>query len=183
MNSDQLLNRLVVAAITIFATVSLLMAAFIVREIWLQQRAAELSATLQVNIEELEQTTEELQTTVSEIQSTTDAPQEAEELAELLELVDEQLTSIGETISAEDEDAALSARQTQTETLPILGETVPLAEEGSVEVTGAVRLIADQVFTIFAVLTGIAAVAIAVLLGVALRVQDSRPAVPKENGS
>jgi hypothetical protein len=33
---------------------------------------------------------------------------------------------------------------------------------------------ADQVFTIFAVLTGIAAIAIALLLAMALRVQDNR---------
>ena len=48
---DEYLNRLVVAALTVFVVVSLLLAAFVAREIWLQQRVVELSTDLQTNLE------------------------------------------------------------------------------------------------------------------------------------
>lgn len=172
MNSDpdQILNRLVVTALTVFIAASLLMTAFVFREIWLQQRLAALNATLQVNLEELEQTTEEIQTTVSEIEATSSESQETQELVQLLETVDEQLATIGENI-----DEASTVRETETETSTVEAEAAePLA---------MTRRQADQVFTIFALLTGIAAIAIAVLLGMALRVQDSRIRIQQENGS
>lgn len=171
MNSDPdpILNRLVVTALTVFIAISLLLTAFIFREMWLQQRLAALNASLQVNIEELGQTTEEIQATVSEIEATTVKSQEAQELTQLLETVDEQLATIGESI-----DEASTVRETEMETAAGGGEVAEL-----VTVT---RRQADQVFTIFAVLTGIAAIAVAVLLGMALRVQGSRTIDQRENG-
>lgn len=172
MNSDpdQILNRLVVTALTVFIAISLLLTAFIFREIWLQQRLAALNASLQVNLEELEQTTEEIQATVSEIETNKVESQEAQELTQLLETVDEQLATIGESI-----DEASTVRETEIETTAG-GEEVA-------ELVPVTRRQADQVFTIFAVLTGIVAIVIAVLLGIALRVQDARVRIQPENGS
>lgn len=164
---DQLLNRLVVAAVTVFVTVTLLLTAFILREIWLQQRVAELSTNLQVNLEELEQTTEEIQATVSEMQSTTDESQDTQELTELLETVDEQLATIGESV-----DEASTVLEAEVE--------LAAEESNAVEPVTVTRQQADQVFTIFAVLTGVAAISIAALLGLAMRVQDSLPVVQRE---
>ncbi len=167
---DQLLNRLVVAAVTVFVTVSLLLTAFILREIWLQQRVAELSTNLQVNLEELEQTTEEIQATVSEMQATTEESQDTQELAELLETVDEQLATIGESV-----DEASTVLEADVE--------VVAADSDDLEPVTVTRKQADQVFTIFAVLTGVAAISIAALLGLAMRVQERYPALQRENGS
>lgn len=167
---DQLLNQLVVAAVTVFVTVSLLLTAFILREIWLQQRVAELSTNLQVNLEELEQTTEEIQATVSEMQATADEAQDTQELAELLETVDEQLATIGESV-----DEAATVLEADVEFLGSEGDDV--------EPVTVTRRQADQVFTIFAVLTGVAAISIAAFLGFAMRVQERYPAPQRENGS
>lgn len=164
-DSDQYLNRLVVAALTVFVVVSLLLAAFIGREIWLQQRIVGLSSSLQTNLEELEQTTEEIQIKVSALETTTErAPEtkEWENVNDLLEDVDQQLVSIGETI----DDVAIANEDA-------IAISVVVEDTGS-EPTTSARVYADQVFTIFAVLTGIAAIAIALLLGMALRVKDNR---------
>ena len=166
MNSDpdQILHRLVVAALTVFVVVSLLLAAFVAREIWLQERIVGLSSSLQTNLDELEETTEEIQDKMSEIETTTEhAPevQEWDNVNDLLEDVDQQLESIGDNI---DEVAVASEAEID----------ISAVESEEVEAEGAMRAQADQVFTIFAVLTGVAAIAIALLLGMALRVQDNR---------
>lgn len=168
MNSDpdQYLHRLVVAALTVFVAVCLLLASFIAREIWLQQRMIGLSSSLQTNLEELEQTTEEIQSKVSELEATTEnAPQIQEEWGDvnaLLEDVDQQLESIGETI----DDVAVVSEETI--------DIAAVVEDEEVANIGVVRAQADQLFTIFAVLTGLAAIAIALLLGMAMRVRDER---------
>jgi hypothetical protein len=167
MNSDpdQLLHRLVVAALTVFVVVSLLLAAFVAREMWLQQRMVGLSSSLQTNLEELEETTEEIQSKVSEIDTAAESVPDAQELDDmndLLEDVDQQL----ESIEANIDDVTTSGEEESANT-PAEHET----DEGTM------RAQADQVFTIFAVLTGIAAIAIALLLGVAMRVQDNRSLV------
>lgn len=172
---DHYLNRLVVAALTVFVVVCLLLAAFVAREIWLQQRVVELSSSLQINLEELEQTTEDIQTKMSELEQTTESAPEAQEwdnVNELLDDVDQQLESIEETI----DDVAVVSNDEIT-IAPVVAAEATQAEgdEGEKAAhTGAMRAQADQVFTIFAVLTGIAAIAIALLLGMALRVQDDR---------
>lgn len=164
MNSDpdQLLNRFVVASLTVFVTVNLLLAAFVFREIWLQQAMAELSTELQSNLDELKETTEAIQSDLSEIRTTTDLTQPVETLDEvsgLLTDVDEQLASIEQEID---------------QVTTILD---PEADEPSVESRNPVRSPviqdhADRVFTIFVVLTGLAGIAIAFLLNLALRVRD-----------
>jgi hypothetical protein len=130
----------------------------------LQQRIMGLSSSLQTNLEELEETTEEIQSKVSEIETTENAPeaQELDNMNDLLEDVDQQLESIEgniDDVATAGEEGAVSA---------------PAQSEGDEE---PVRAQADQVFTIFAVLTGIAAIAIALLLGMAMRVQDNRSSV------
>jgi len=166
MNSDpdHLLHRLVVAALTTFVVVSLLLAAFVTREIWLQQRIVGLSSSLQTNLEELEETTEEIQDKMSELETTTEtAPeiQEWDDVNDLLEDVDQQLESIEETM----DDVAVANEE-------VIDSSA--VESTQAEAEGSVRTHADQVFTIFAVLTGLAAIVIAVLLGMALRVHDTR---------
>ncbi len=164
MNSDpdQFLNRLVVATLTVFVTVSLLLAAFIVREIWLQQRIALLSVNLQDNLADLTETAEEMQSDLSEIRTTTDGGQQLESLGEVTKLLtdfDEQLESIEEeiykvTTILDDESTAATNDH---------AESAPVADR------------ADRVFTIFAVLTSITGIVIAIFLGMATRVQTRLP--------
>jgi hypothetical protein len=154
-DSDHSLNRLVVAALTIFVTVSLLLAAFVVREIWLQQRIVDLSANLEDNIANLEETTEEIQSGLSETQATTNTVQQSAELAKVTELLSdasEQLDSIGEEIN-------------EVATILEPEPAAPTPTNPEDEVAPPVQDRADQVFTIFAMLVGIAGVAIAILLG------------------
>lgn len=168
---DQFLNKLVVAALTTFVVVCLLLAAFVTREIWLQERIVGLSSSLQTNLEELEQTTEVIQSKMQEMEETAEsapAPQEWDNMNELLEDVDQQLSSIEETI----DDVAVTSEAT----IELAPSEQTLADE-EVEKTTFIRAQADQIFTIFAVLIGIAAIAIAILLGLAMRVQDNRMVV------
>ncbi len=163
-DSDRLLHRLVVAALTTFVVVSLLLAAFVTREIWLQQRIVGLSSSLQTNLEELEETTEEIQSKMSELGTNTEvAPktQEWDNVNDLLEDVDQKLETIGETI----DDVSVASEEKID---------IATAESKEVAAEGSMRSQADQVFTIFAVLTGIAAIVIAIFLGMAMRVQDTR---------
>jgi hypothetical protein len=158
---DRFLYRLVVAAVTIFVTVSLLLAAFVVREIWIQQQIVDLSANLQDNLAGLEETTEVLQNELSEIEANIDDPQALENLdkvAELLTDADQQLGVI------EEEIGEVTSLLEVEPVLPVLDAT----EE---DANTALQDRADQVFTIFAVLTGIAGIAIALLLGVAVYAQ------------
>lgn len=174
---DQYLNRLVVAALTVFVVVSLMLAAFVARQIWLQQRVVELSSSLQTNLEELEQTTEEIQSKMSELESPTVLTPEAQDWDDvntLLEDVDQQLESIGETI----DDVAVASEE-ELGVAPLIAsedEAAGSADEAG-QNSSALRTQADQVFTIFAVLTGIAAIAISILLAMALRAQENRQSV------
>jgi hypothetical protein len=154
---DHLLHRLVVAALTVFVTVSLLLAAFVFRELWLQQRIADLSANLEVNIADLEETTGVIQSEISEISANSDdapATKDLDKVAELLTDADAQLETIGEEI---DQVNSLL----EPEPAPLFAEPA-IIDEGP-----APQDRADQVFTIFAVITGFAGIAIALLLGLA----------------
>lgn len=164
MNSDpdQLLNRFVVAALTLFVTVNLLLAAFVFREIWLQQAMADLSTELQSNLDELKETTEAIQSDLSEIRTTTDITPPVETLDEvsgLLTDVDEQLTTIEQEID-------------QVTTILEPEADAPSEESSNGARSPAIQDHADRVFTIFVVLTGVAGIAIAFLLNLALRVRD-----------
>lgn len=171
---DQFLNKLVVAALTTFVVVCLLLGAFVGREIWLQQRIVGLSTSLQTNLEELEQTTEVIQNKMQEMEETSEsapAPQEWDNVNELLEDVDQQLSSIEETI----DDVAVTS-EAKIDLTTDLATTEAATEEEEDAKPTFIRAQADQIFTIFAVLIGIAAIAIAILLGMAMRVQDKRMA-------
>ena len=159
---DQFLNRLVVAALTVFITVSLLLAALVFREIWLQQRIADLSTALQDNIEDLGQTTDEIQSELSVIQTITDTAQQSENL----ETVTGLLTDANEQLESIEEDIG------QVSTI-LEGETEPrVAATQEAEQVAPAQDRADQVFTFFVLLVSIAAVVIAILLAMALRVQQ-----------
>ena len=223
MNSDpdQLLNRLVVAALTLFGVVSLLLAAFVFREIWLQQRIVGLSSDLQVNIEDLAQITEEIQSEMSESRTTEADVEEGKDwgnVTELLENVDQQLDSIGENIdevaTVRDPESGIAASEPVTGDMTTADSITSDSETGGTttddtatddtatddtevgesdtnesaaahseqnQAEGIMGAQAGQVFTIFTVLISLAAIAIAVLLGKAMRVQEN--ASLDENGS
>ncbi len=160
---DQLLNRFVVAALTVFVTVSLLLVAFVCRELWLQQRITNLSTSLQVNLADLEATTEEIQNEISEMDTITNTAQKAENLSEVVELLtdaNEQLDSIGEDVNTV--ATILDPEAADPPTTTAVTEVLPTVQDR-----------ADQVFTIFAILISIAGVVIAILLALAVRVQQS----------
>jgi len=163
---DKFLNQLVVAALTIFVIVIALFAAFVLRHLWLQQRVAELSSEVQTNLENLEEVTNEIERELAEIQEIsgeTQSEENWEEITEALVDVDEQLDSLGEDL---DEVAEVLEPQTDPAELPIEEEFVPDDEQRR-----ALQDQIDQVFTIFAILIALASIAIAVLLGLAVRIQ------------
>jgi cell division protein FtsB len=191
MNSDpdRILNQLVVMALTVFVTVSLLLAALVAREIWLQQQIVDLSVNLQASLEDLGDTTVEIQSELSELRTTVDDEQKVEnldEVAKLLTNVDQHLGTIEEGIA---EVAAGLDGELEIAVDPAEGGVAPIdiePEPGEPEVVTAppteghealrvMRDRADQTFTIFALLIGVAAVVIAVLLGIAIRVQERYP--------
>jgi hypothetical protein len=100
-----------------------------------------------------------------EIRTTPGSPQNVEnweEITEVLDNVDEHLNSLEEDLS--EVTLALEAESNSEPTLPDTGEQ-PQTNPDQV----------DQVFTIFTVLVGIASIAIAILLSMALRVQQNNP--------
>jgi tetrahydromethanopterin S-methyltransferase subunit B len=160
---DQLLNRFVVAALTLFIAVSLLLAAFVFREIWLQQRIADLSVAMEVNLEDLEETTKDIQSELSVLDTITATGQQAENLEEVTALLadaNEQLTSLEQEIN-----------EVTTILEPATGGISTATPAAEIAPTAQNR--ADQVFTIFAILVGVAAIAIAILLTMAVRVQQT----------
>ncbi len=160
---DKLLNQLVVAALTVFIAVTILLAALVLRQVWLQQRVVDLSSDVQVNLEDLEELTEEIQRELAERRATPDQAEnvdEWEEVREALGEVDERLNFI-----EEDLDEVTQALGAQTGT--------PAVSAGNdVSERAATQDQVDQVFTIFAVLVGVAGIVVAILLGMALRVQQ-----------
>jgi len=160
---DKLLNQLVVAALTIFIVVIMLLAAVVLRQLWLQRHVADLSGDVQVSLDDLEEITEDIQRELIESRTTTGEGQNLdnwEEIAEALADVDEQLDSIEENLN--EVVFALESQTEDTSALP-----------GDDEQSGAIQDWVDQAFTIFAVLVGVASIAIAILLGIAVRVQQS----------
>lgn len=164
---DKLLNQLVVAALTIFLVVSVLFAAFVLRHLWLQQRVAELSSDVQVNLENLEEVAGEIESELIEIEETTGETQNDEnweEIAEALDDVDEQLDSLGEDLNA-----IAEVLDSQPEPTELSVETdAPASEEQRRVLQDQI----DQVFTVLAVLIAFASIVIAVLLAIALRIQQ-----------
>lgn len=163
---DKILNQLVVAAITIFVVVITLFAAFVLRHLLLQQRVAELSSEVQANLENLEDVTNEIERELTEIQETTagtDNEENWDEIAEALDTMDEQLDSLGEDLN----EVAL-VLETQPDSDEILAEEPVIYEDERYALQDQI----DQVFTIFAIIIALASIAIAILLGLALRVQQ-----------
>lgn len=165
---DKLLSQLVVAAITIFIVVVLLLAAFVFRQIRLQQEIAAVSTDLQVNLIDLEETTEEIQSELDAIRTSIDTVQSQENwetMTELLDDVDKRLESIDEGIN--DVATGLESVEPVVEAPPAMGveSDVPDVLPDPV----------DQVFMVFAALIGLASVAIGVLLGIAVKIQNSIP--------
>jgi ABC-type multidrug transport system fused ATPase/permease subunit len=163
---DKVLNQLVVAALTVFVVVIMLLAALVLRQLWLQQRIADLSSEVQVSLDDLEEITEDIQREFDESRAATSEPQTIdkwEEVTEALGDVDEQLDSIGEDL--EDLNEAALAVEPEADALSVLA--------GGEEQADAPQDQVDQVFTIFAILVGIAGIAIAILLGLAVKVYQS----------
>lgn len=160
---DRLLNQLVVAALTIFILLLLILGALIARQVWLQNHIVELSSDIQGNLTELEEMTETIQDELSALRATAE-PGKAEEahwetINELLDDVDSRLDSVGDGIEEVEQvlnspEEALSIEPTPVDQPVIIQDSL------------------DQVFTVFAALTGISGLVVAVFLALALRVQD-----------
>lgn len=160
---DKFLNQLVVAALTVFVLVIMLLAAFVLRHLWLQQRIADLSSDVQVRLDDLEEITEEMQRELDEIQvpsSEAESLENLEEVTAALDDVDEQLNAIEGNLG---EVAIALEPQPDVTSAFAADDRQPAANQDQI----------DEVFTIFAILIGIASIAIAILLGMAVRVQQS----------
>jgi ABC-type multidrug transport system fused ATPase/permease subunit len=163
---DKLLNQLVVAAVTVFIVVIMLLAALVLRQFWLQQRLADLSSEVQVSLDDLEEITEDIQRELVESRTTINEAENIDnwqEVTEALDDVDEQLDSIGENL--EDLNEASLALEPPADATSAL--------TGANEQTDATQDQVDQVFTIFVILVGVASIAIAILLGMAVRIHQS----------
>lgn len=162
---DKFLNQLVVTVLTIFVILIMLLAALILRHLWLQQHIVDLSSDVQIKLDDLEETHDEIQRELIEIRTTPGSTQSVEnweEITEVLDNVDEHLNSLEEDLS--EVTLALEAESNSEPVLPDTGEQ-PQTNPDQV----------DQVFTIFTVLVGIASIAIAILLSMALRIQQNNP--------
>jgi hypothetical protein len=153
---------LVVAAVTVFIVVVLLLAALVARQFWLQQNVATLSSDLQTNLETLEETTQEIQDELSDILATPEHAQNLdkwEEITEVLDDVDVQLDTLEEGI----DEVALALDPVDESSPPIQSEEIEQPVNSDP---------VDQVFTIFAALVALASLAIAILLGVSVRIHQ-----------
>lgn len=162
-NPDKLLNQLVVAALTIFIVVVILAAALVLRQLWLQQRISDLSSEVQVSLDDLEEITEDIQRELVENRKNPGEVPKAdnwEEIAEALDDVDGQVDAIEENLNE-----VVVALEPQAEASSVLPETH--------EPSGTAQDHVDQVFTIFAVLLSLASIAIAILLSLALKIQQN----------
>ena len=162
---DKFLNQIVVIALTVFALVIMLLAALVLRHLWLQQRILDLSSDVQIKLDNIEETHDEIQRELVEIQTTPSDTQDAdnwEEITEALDDVDEHLDSLEEDLS----EVVLALE-------PEINSEIALLEDGEQTQTPPDQV--DQVFTIFTILVGIASIVIAILLGMALRVQQNNP--------
>ncbi|MFZ1755157.1 MAG: hypothetical protein WBO46_10535 [Caldilineaceae bacterium] len=160
---DRLLNQLVVAALTIFVLLLLILGALVARQVWLQNHIVELSSDIQGNLDELEEMTEDIQDELSALRATAEPAQaEAEHwenITELLDDVDARLDSVESGI--EEVGQVLNAQEEPPN--PVEPPTTePVVMQDSL----------DQLFTVFAALAGLSGIIIAVFLALALRVQD-----------
>lgn len=164
LDPDKLLNRLVVAALTIFFVLLFLLATVVLRQILLQQRIVALSNEVQINLESLEDATEEIQQELNEIREDSGGQpvgaEEWSEIAEALDTVTERLDSLGEDL---------------TEVASVLDPAEEAPPELIAPAPGFAQDQVDQLFTIFALLLGGASVVIAVLLGMAIKVKQEAP--------
>jgi hypothetical protein len=149
-NAYKLLNQLVAAALTVFIAVIVLVAALVIRHMWLQQHIVELSSGLQENMDELAVITEEIQSGLAESQTAVANPQQAERGGEITGLVD-NLENLDKQLSSIEED---------------LNQVALVLESGRIQYQ------VNQVFTVIAAFVAIASVAVAILLGMAMRVQE-----------
>jgi uncharacterized phage infection (PIP) family protein YhgE len=159
---DRLLNQLVVSALTIFVALIIVLGVLLLRQVSLHQRLANASVTLQEDIDDLEETTQELQSELDEIRSSSEdgaIVENLEDVSELLQDVDDYLDSIEESFS--DVESVLEE--------PL--ETISSDPSPSDVEREIIQDQVDQLFTILAALVGATSVVIAILLGLAIRIQ------------
>jgi len=162
---DKVLYQLVVAALTLFILVVLLLAALVVRQIWLQQQIAEISDDVKVNLEDLEAITEDIQRDLAENPIAID-PDSLEEVTEALDVVDERLNQIEEDLGGLNDGTLAQENLAANESSAAADQTDSILVQEQV----------DGIFTVFAVLIGITSIAVAILLGTAVRMYQNRPA-------
>jgi hypothetical protein len=160
---DKILNQLVVTALTVFILVVMLLAALVVRQLWLQQQIADISDNVQVNLEDLEAITEDIQRDLAESPTTID-PDSLDEVTEALDEEDERLGLIEEGLDELNEVAFIQEN--------LSGDDSPAVEDEQISVVAQEQV--DGIFTVFAGLVGITSVFLAILLGMAVRMYQSR---------
>lgn len=150
---EKLLGQLVVTALTAFMLILLLLAALLLRQLWLQHQIVALSNDLHDNLTELEEMTGEIQDELLETtpDSAPEALEEREEIMEAISDVNEQLRLIEEELEEVAEALAPEAQAT-----PVT--------EATGEQEGVMGDQVDQVFTIFTVLIALTSIVIALLL-------------------
>ena len=158
---EKLLGQLVVTALTGFMLILLLLAALILRQLWLQHQIVELSNDLQENLAELEEITVQIEDELLEItpDGAADRLQERDEIAEAIDDVSEQMQLIEEDL--EEVAEALEPGEEGTSTSAASAEQEAVMEGGDQ---------VDQVFTIFTVLIALTSILVALLLIRATRV-------------
>ncbi len=156
---DKVLNQLVVTALTVFILVVLLLAALVVRQLWLQQQIANISDDVQVNLEDLEAITEDIQRDLAESPTTID-PESLDEVTEALDDVDERLDQIEEGLDDLNDVAFAQENPANDDSAVADSDTNSLVAQEQV----------DGIFTIFAVLIGVTSIVVAILLGTAVRI-------------
>jgi hypothetical protein len=160
---DKVLNQLVVTALTVFILVVLLLAALVVRQLWLQQQIADISDNVQVNLEDLEEITEDIQRDLAEGPTTID-PESLEEVTEALDDVDERLDQIEEGLDDLNEVAFAQDNPAEADS--------PIADSDINSVVAQEQV--DGIFTVFAVLIGVTSIIVAILLGTAVKIHQNR---------
>lgn len=160
---DTLLNQLVVSALTVFIVILTLLATLLLRQFWLQQQIAQISNDTQNTLADLEEITETVQQELIESRQGNNESQPVEdweEVTEVLNDVDEQLESIGENL--EDLNEAASALQSEPNPISSIDNTEEQATTSQDQL--------DQIFTLLAIIIGIASIIIAIFLGAAVRI-------------
>ncbi|MDX1663641.1 MAG: hypothetical protein R3272_07600 [Candidatus Promineifilaceae bacterium] len=146
---EKLLNQLLTTALTAFTLFALLLAALIIRQLWLQQHVAALTDDLQADLAELLEVAEEIEAELEEAEAAgaVGEAERAAEVAEVAALVDDV------------EDQLLLIEADLEEVSAVLDEELFAPEDAP---AGPAAL--DEIFTVVSALIALVSLVIAWLL-------------------